>query len=75
MEKFYDIKTTDGKTHRVKVVRGTKLFATKWFWDVYILEGFFNTSRHIAKTDDEHLIPETIRANISNVKSINPLNY
>ena len=74
MEKNYEIKTTDGQTLRVKAVRGTTLFATKWYWDLYILEGFFSTSRHIATAGDEALIPDAIRANILNVRSINPIN-
>lgn len=74
MEKYYEIKTADGKTLRVKAVRGTNLFASKWYWDIYILEGFFSSSRHIAKTDDESMIPDAIRANILNVRSINPIN-
>jgi hypothetical protein len=75
MEKHYDIKTTEDQTLRVKAVRGTTLFATKWYWDIYILEGFFNTTRYLAKTEDEALIPETIRANIYNVSSINPIKF
>ena len=74
MEKNYEIKTTDGQIIRIKAVRGTNLFATRWYWDIYILEGFFCTSRHIASADDEALIPDAIRANISHVRSINPIN-
>jgi|GEM_PF-3343950 len=74
MEKHYEIKTTDGQTLRVKAVKGSNLFATKWSWSIYICEGFFSTSRYIAKADDESLIPDAIRANVFNVRSINPIN-
>lgn len=73
MEKHYEIKTTDGQILRVKAFRGTNLFATKWYWDIYIHHGFFHTSAHLAKADDEALIPDAIRANILNVQSINSL--
>ena len=73
MEKRYEIKTTDGQTIRIKAVRGTNLLATQWYWDIYILEGFFHTSRHLAKADEEALILDAIRANILNVRSINSL--
>lgn len=75
MEKHYEIKTADGETLRVKAVRGTNLFGSKFYWDIYILEGFFHTSRHLAKADDEALIPDAIRANILNVRSINPIKF
>lgn len=75
MEKHYEIKTKDGQTLRVKAVRGTNLFGTKSYFEIYILEGFFNTSRYLAKAEDEALIPDAIRANIYNVQSINPKNF
>ncbi len=73
MEKHYEIKTTDGQILRVKAVKGANLFATKWYWDIYILEGFFSTSGHLAKAEVEAQIPDAIRANILNVWSINPI--
>jgi hypothetical protein len=55
MEKQYEIKTTDSQILRVKAVRGTNLFATKWYLDIYILEGVTNSSKCIAKVDDNEL--------------------
>lgn len=67
MEKHYEIKTKDGQTLRVKAVRGTNLLATKWYWDIYILEGFFNTAKFLCKVENENKIGEAIRLNIANV--------
>lgn len=70
MGKYYEIITTDGQMLRVNAVSGTNLFATKWYWDIYILQCFFHTSWHLSKTEGEALIPDAIRANILNVWSI-----
>lgn len=73
MKKRFEIKTYDGKTIRVMAVCNTNLFCTKVTWDLYFLEGFFEQARYFAKAEDESLIPDGIRANISNVSSINPI--